>query len=338
MTAAWVRENLASTVVLAAVLLVAFTLHLAGGDTATPEAVRRPGDDGKPDFRMTSAYPRQAADGQGFTLTIARPARRIASHSWAVDEFVYSVVPPERVVSVSDSAYDRVYSNVYEWAEKFQPVVGSNPEVVLKQEPDLLIASSSGRADFTDILRDAGVPVFRMFTMFTTLDQVAKSIRLTGYLTGEDGGGHRAYDEFQNIVARAQGRIMPGAPVPRVLGYRMRGDGARFTYGDKTLFHDIVRTAGAVNIGAENGVRTYELISAEQIIRWDPEWIVSGADPGKSGELLAAFMLDPAFALTTAARKRQILIVEHNVFLPMSPFTALLLDALSQALYPKTGT
>ena len=47
----------------------------------------------------------------------------------------------------------------------------------------------------------------------------------------------------------------------------------------------------------------------------------------------------PAIRLTTAARKGQIIVFEHKVFLAMSPFTRLTLDALSEALYSKkTGS
>jgi len=99
-------------------------------------------------------------------------------------------------------------------------------------------------------------------------------------------------------------------------------------------FHDIVRTIGAVNVGAEHGLHGYDAISSEQILRWDPEWIVTGSAKGKSVETLQRLLDDPAVQLTTAARKGQILVLESHVFLPMSPFTVLLLDALSESIYP----
>jgi|GEM_PF-4114150 len=99
---------------------------------------------------------------------------------------------------------------------------------------------------------------------------------------------------------------------PRILGF-----GGRYSYGDQTLFHDIVRAIGAVNVGAEHGLHGYDMISTEQILRWDPEWIVSGAAKGKSPETLQRLMEDPAVRLTTAAGKGQILVFENHVFLPV---------------------
>src|SRR6185295_18281535 len=108
-------------------------------------------------------------DAEGYELRITKPAGRISSQYWSIDEFVYSIVPPQNVVSVSESAYDHSYSNVYPWAELYHPAITADPEAVLKLQPDLLLISSSGRADFTDLLRKAGAPAFRMFTEFTSL-------------------------------------------------------------------------------------------------------------------------------------------------------------------------
>src|SRR5438105_1687507 len=129
------------------------------------------------------AYPRIATDAESYALAIARPTRRISSEYWSIDDYVYSVAPPQDVVSVSESAYDRSFSNVYEWAEMYHPAITTDPETVLKLNPDLLLISSSGRADFTDLLRKAGTPAFRMFTDFTSLAEIDRTILLTGYLT-----------------------------------------------------------------------------------------------------------------------------------------------------------
>ncbi len=89
-------------------------------------------------------------------------------------------------------------------------------------------------------------------------------------------------------------------------------------------------------MGAEHGLHGYDAISTEQLLRWNPEWIIGGCAKGKSAEELKRFMDDPAIRLTTAARKGQILIFENHVFLPMSPFTVLLLDAMSEAIYSES--
>ena len=322
--------NMPAALILGGVAVLSFGLHLVQAHAGRFEGIRLTSSSGQAGFSTSGdEFPRTAIDSGGYAVTVARPVHRIASHYWSLDEYVYTVAPAEDVVSVSSTAYERSTSNVYEWAARFHPVVADNPEVVIRLDPDLVLDGGEGSADFSDILRNAGLPVFRVFTTFTTLDQVGKTILLAGYLTGHDADANREYREFRAAIERAAARKPTGAPPLRILGF-----GGRYSYGDRTLFHDIVRAIGAVNVGAEHGLHGYDAISSEQILRWDPEWIVTGSARGKSAETLQRLLDDPAVQLTTAARKGQILVLENHVFLPMSPFTVLLLDALSESIYP----
>jgi iron complex transport system substrate-binding protein len=289
--------------------------------------------DGDPTIRMGSAnYPREAIDRDGFRTRIPHPAHRIVSQYWSIDEYVYSVVPPETVVAVSESAYKKQYSNTYLFAERFRPVIAIEPEGVLRLSPDLIIVSNNTRPDYTSLMRSAGVPVYRMQTMFQTLKQVEAAILLTGYLTGSDEAARREADHFRASIQRAHERALQaranGAPPPRILGL-----GGAYSYGRETLFQDIVTTLGGVNVGAEAGLKGYDSINSEQIIRWDPEWIVAGADPGEVQSVLHRLLTDPAISITKAARNGHVLVLENHIFLPMSPYTTLLVDAMAGALY-----
>jgi iron complex transport system substrate-binding protein len=273
-------------------------------------------------------YPRHATDQDGATITLPRPTQRVASQYWSIDELLYSVLPPKRIVGVSEYAYDRGTSNVYALAEMFRPAIMANPEAVFAAEPELLLVSSSARADLTDLVRNAGVPSFRMFTEYRTLSQIANNILLTGYLTGEDSAARGVHEEFLASIQRAAARKPGGVASPRVLGYS-----GRYSYGSQTSFHDVLRLLGATNVAAEHGLKGYDAVNTEQILRWNPEWLISRADPGEARATLQRLLDDPAIALTTAAQKNQILVLDNNVFLPMSPFTANLLDVLSEAFY-----
>lgn len=275
-----------------------------------------------------NTFPRDAVDSDGYVVRVARPARRIVSQYWSIDEFLYSVVPPERVVAVSESAYQPRISNVYRYVKQFRPVISNDIEKVLRLDPDLIMVSNSSRADFCALVRNAGIPIYRAFTMVTTLDQVAETIRLTGYLTGEEKAAEAELTRFRAAIERARALRPPDAKSPRILGF-----GGKFSYGDETLFHDIVQVLGGINVSAEGGLKGYNSVNSEQIVRWNPEWIIAGAERGKTKEMLAHMLADPAIALTQAARDGRILVFEQNVFLSMSPFCTLLVTALSEALY-----
>jgi iron complex transport system substrate-binding protein len=111
------------------------------------------------------------------------------------------------------------------------------------------------------------------------------------------------------------------------------GFGGTYSYGSATLFSDILRVLGAENVAATHGFVGYDRVSDEHIIRWNPEWIVAGADRGFVEAVRARLLANPAIAATTAAQRGHVLVLEHRVFLPMSPYTSNLVEALAEAFY-----
>jgi iron complex transport system substrate-binding protein len=311
----------------AAVACASLAVHLWGPADllAVPE---RPFAYGRPDVRIEdAAYPRHATGADDVRVRIDRAPRRIVSQDAHADEYLYAVVPPERVVGVSISAYDRRVSNVTAFVERYRPVVSSDAEALVRLRPDLIIAPASARADAISLLRHAGLPVYRVYTMFATLAAIEDHLRLVGYLTGEDLRAEEEARRFQSVVARAAARRPAGAR-PEVLGL-----GGAYSYGSHTLFADILRVLGAENVAARHGLIGYDRITDEHIVRWDPEWIVAGADRGTVRETHARLLARPAIAATRAARNGRVIVFENQIFLPLSPFTAQLTNALSLALY-----
>jgi iron complex transport system substrate-binding protein len=253
------------------------------------------------------------------------------SQFFSIDDYLYSIVPPDRVVAVSANAYQPQFSNVYSFVERFRPAISTDPEAVVRLDPDLILVSSDGRSDYTSLLRSSGVPLYRMETTFRTLEEIEETIRLTGYLTGEDAAASREALRFRQAIEQARALCPPHARKPRILGL-----GGSFSYGSDTLFNDIVQELGGVNVGAEGGLVGYSSVNSEQIIRWNPEWIVAGADPDKVQQVLAKLLADPAIALTQAARNGHVLVLENHIFLPLSPFTTRLVTAIAQAIYGTT--
>ncbi len=273
-------------------------------------------------------YPRAAIDSDEVTVSIARPAHRVVSQYWSIDEFVYSILPPQDVVAVSQSAYAEEISNVLQNVRAFKPAVATDVERVVALDPDLMLVSREGRADYTSLARSSGVPVYRIETSFETLDQIEQNIRMVGYMTGQDESAAREASRFHAVIEKAASLRPPGSAKPRILGL-----GGRYSYGTKTLFQDVVTKLGGVNVGGENGLVGYDSVNFEQIVRWDPEWIIAGAKTGDTNQVLANLMSDPAIALTQAARNGHIVVIDNRVFLPMSPYTSILVQAMAEAIY-----
>jgi ABC-type Fe3+-hydroxamate transport system substrate-binding protein len=260
--------------------------------------------------------------------TLDTVPRRIVSQSWSTDEFLYSVVPPERIVGVSDDSYEWRISNVLDIVTRHRPVIAGDPERVLRADPDLVFIPAEARSDVPGLLREAGLPVYRIHTMFPTLASIEDHIRLVGYVTGEDARAAAELQRFLEAVTRAAARKPAGAPAPRVMGF-----GGIYSYGSATLFHDILRVLGAENVAATHGFVGYDRVTDEHIVQWNPDWIVAGADRGRVDEVRARLLENPAIAATAAAEHGQIIVLENHVFLPLSPFAARLVESLALALY-----
>lgn len=282
--------------------------------------------------RMGGApFPREASGADEVIARVEAAPRRVVSHSMSTDEYLYSILPAERVVGVSEGAYQERISNVYALARTHAPIVATDVERVLRSNADLVFTPAEVRSDMPGLLRAAGVPVYRIPTMFPTLASIEEHIRLVGYLTGEDARAEAEARRFRAAVDRAAARKPAGAPSPRVMGF-----GGIYSYGSDTLFSDILRVLGADNVAATHGFIGYDRVTDEHIVRWDPEWIVAGADRGLVAQVRATWLAHPAIGATTAARRGQVVVFENHVFLPLSPFTSRLVEALADALYGDT--
>ncbi len=293
---------------------------------ALPE---RPASTGQPRVRTEhSSYPRYATGADEVRVEIRRPPQRIASQHWSTDEFLYAVVPPERIVGVSDAAWQAGLTNLLTFVERYRPIRAMDLELLLKADPDLVLAPDSVRSDHPALLRIAGLPVYRMHTNFQTLASIEEHVRLVGYLTGEDGRASAEVDRMRGVIEHAAARRPSFGVRPRVLGL-----GGTYSYGADTLLHDILTILGAENLAATHGLRGYDRVTDEQIVRWDPDWIVAGADAGGEADVRAALLARPAIAATSAARNGRVVVFPNHVFLPLSPYVTQLVEAMSQALY-----
>jgi iron complex transport system substrate-binding protein len=323
------RTSAPAFILIVVVAVLCLVVHLGQRFTGPLELNQRYGNYGGANFSTGSReYPRVVDDTEGYALKIARPTRTIASQYWSLDEFVYSIAPPESVVAVSEYAFQHDYSNVFKWADLFHPAVAADPEIILKLDPDLLLVSSEARADFTNVLRVAGTPTFRAFTSFTKLSEIPSTIRLIGYATGRDSEAETLAMNFESAVKHAESRKPASMRPPRVLGFA-----GKFSYGDETMFDDVIRTLGGINVAAENGLHGYTSLNSEQIVKWNPDWILAGANRGQTQTAARQLLNDPAVALTAAAQNGRVLVLENNVFMPMSPYTTLVLKAVGDALY-----
>jgi iron complex transport system substrate-binding protein len=276
----------------------------------------------------TVAYPRSAIDAMGKSIVFEAPPKRIVSLEYEIDEYLYRIVPPSRVVGVSRYAYEKNASNVLAQVHAYRPPVAGDIETVLRLEPDLVLAAARSRPAMVQALMQAGVRVFRLPTLATELNQVAEIISVIGYLTGEDDAARREGERFEGEIAQVASQCARAHPAARIFGVSMIG----YTYGDRTLFQDVVRLVGAVNVAAQNGIRTYEKVGNETVLRWNPDWVFTWSDPGGAEAERRRWIDDPALGAVAAIGKHQLVVSDGKDFLPLSSEATKLARILANAL------
>ncbi len=284
--------------------------------------------DGSPSAR---GFPKTFTDYHGFELTLPKPPARIASQALATDSFLFATVPPERIVAVSMYATEPQYSNIVELVRHYNIPSIRDAEYAIRLDPDLLLISNISRADFTDLVRQAGVPTYSMRTVFGSLDEISVGLRTIGELTGEPETAAVALAEFEAAIEAVLSKRPAVAqhPPPRVLAL----SGYSYTSGKGSLFEDIVQVLGAINVGSEQGIGEWGKVGSEQIAGWNPDWIVSGTGGADPSDVLQKLLADPAISVTTAGNKKQVLVVEDRHYLAMSQHVVHLVNAIAEALY-----
>ena len=111
------------------------------------------------------------------------------------------------------------------------------------------------------------------------------------------------------------------------------GFGGVYSYGSATLFTTSFACLGAENVAATHGFVGYDRVTDEHIVRWNPDWIVAGADRGTVDEVRARLLAHPAIAATTAAARGPDCRARESRLPSAVAVHGALVEALADALY-----
>lgn len=278
--------------------------------------------------RLRAPFPREVRDASGAIIVIPKRPIRIISQTLGSDEILFSICGRERIAAFSSLVDDPKYSNVAEQVTASPVVKTSGAEDILGRSPDLIFIASYSRADVVEQLKASHAPIFR-FANFDHIEDIKSNIRMLGFVIGEDEKAEQLVAQMEKQLTSLQARIPRNSAAPRIMSYDLSGA----TGGKNTLFDDALRLAGATNIAAEKGIEGFRNISSEQLIAWQPEVIVAGADHDNEDEKRRLILADKAIAATPAGRNNRIVIIDNRLFLTVTHYITRLVEALIENLY-----
>lgn len=239
------------------------------------------------DFRKDSF----TQEERTFSLT-AKPVR-IIPHAVGVTEILWAICPRERIIAFNEFAADPEFCFIADFVKTRGPVFQSKQtELVIGYRPDLVFTVFYSGADFKEKLRQAKIPFFDL-GYFGTIDSIKKQTLIIGKIIGEEGNAEALVKTIDEKIRKIRARLPKCDPALRVLYY----DEGGYIPGKSSNFNSICEIIQAVNVGAEQGIKSWSQIDYETLLKWDPDIIVVPQESGLKEQLLANPVLSHARAI-----------------------------------------
>lgn len=313
-------------------LLLLLLLTLTGCGSGGEE----PGNDFKrTEPSVSSPYPVTVTDQLGRSVTIEEEPERIVSGYYISTSLLIALNRQDRLVGVEAKAESRPIYRLSAPSILELPSVGTAKDFQLEAcaalSPDLVILPVRLKESIP-ALEELGLTVVAVDPEDQTLLQ--ETITLLGTVTGSREQAQALLD-FTQAQLSGMGDSIRDTEAPTVY---LAGNSSLLTTAGPAMYQNsLITNAGGQNAAVELTDAYWADISYEQLLAWDPEYIILAADASYSpAELLA----DPNLADTAAVLKGQVYKLPNNVEAWDSPVPGSFLGSLWLAcvLHPQQYT
>jgi iron complex transport system substrate-binding protein len=270
------------------------------------------------------SFPTTVTDFQNRSVTVAKRPERIVSIGPSITEFLFALGAGPRVVGVDD------FSDEPAAAIQIDKVGGIkvNFEKVVSLKPDLVLS-----VKFSDgtIEKLAGAGLLVLVVDPQSTGDVARTAILLGRSVGSDG--ETMARDIQKRVDDVRTKTAASATKPRVYHEIDASDPTKiFTVGPGSYIHDLIGIAGGRNIAA-GASSSYPQLSAEEILRSDPEIIVlAAADYSAKPEQVAA---RAGWSVLSAVKNKRIVTIAPNLINRPGPRVGEAAEAYAKLVHPE---
>jgi len=285
------------------ILLAAATLG-AGMTTSLPAlAATVQAKSAHHDMKNMSTYPMTVKDDTGRTIVLKKQPVRIVSLTLGTDEVLTSMIPAKDLVGIDYYSTVPTYSHIVSLvAREHLHVIGSasgsiNAEEVIAQRPDLVLAADYTNPKVVAQLEAAGIPVYE-FTTFNSFAAIESHILTLGKIVNEQA---KAAAMVAHIRAQLAALAATQPKTRLTVLYYSFG----YVAGAETTGNDVIQDAGGINAAAK--FTGWPAVSAEQVVKLNPDVIVIPDDSGAQDAELKSFLANSAFKDLKAVK-------DHHVY------------------------
>lgn len=242
-------------------------------------------------------------DGNGDTVTLVRPAKRVISLLASGTESLIAIGAIDNIVG--RTIYDK------DPAVKHIPLVGTglepNLETLLALKPDLIIGwTAEKRQKLHDRITGAGIKVYNLATQDTS--DIFKGIRDLSHLVGRDSSGDVLLNDIRSSLDSIRKRTAESYR-PRVL-YIVSIE-PPITSSLKTYVGQLIGVAGG-DIIFPRTAQNWPIVSLEEIAVRDPEYIILPIGEFKRNAIERLKVL-PGWKNLKAVRENRVIAIDADL-------------------------
>ena len=271
-----------------------------------------------------SPFPATLVDFQNRSVTVPARPERVVSIGPSITAFLFALGAGPRVVGVDD------FSDEPAEAASREHVGGIkvNFEKVVALKPDLVLSVKFSDGTI-EKLQAAGLNVLVVDPQ--TVADVAKTATLLGKAVGADG--EALGRSIQQRVDAVKAKAATATTKPRVYHEIDASDPTKiFTVGPGSYINDLIDIAGGTNVAARSA-SAYPQLSAEEILRSDPEIIVLAADAysAKPSDVASR----QGWSVIAAVKNGRIVTIEPNLINRPGPRVGEATEAYARLVHPE---
>jgi iron complex transport system substrate-binding protein len=271
-----------------------------------------------------SPFPATLTDFQNRSVTVPARPERLVSIGPSVTAFLFALGAGPRVVGVDDFSDEPAEAATREHVGgikvNFEKVVALKPDLVLS------VKFSDGTIEK---LQAASLNVLVVDPQ--SVSDVARTATLLGKAV--DADGEALARSIQQRVDAVKAKTASVTTRPRVYHEIDASDPAKiFTVGPGSYINDLIDIAGGVNVAAR-APSAYPQLSAEEILRSDPEIIVlAAADYSAKPSQVAARQ---GWSIIAAVKSGRIVTIEPNLINRPGPRVGEAAEAYARLVHPE---
>lgn len=201
-------------------------------------------------------------DSMGREVSIEEYPEKIISLSPAITEILFALGLNQEIIGVSDYCD---YPAEAQTKEKIGGFKDPNVEVIVSKNPDIVFASAGVQEELIQKLEELNIKVAVLDG--DNIQQVIDNIEMAGKITGKEDKAREIVTEMEQRLADIKAKVKDQ---PKPLVFFEVWDEPLMSAGSSSFIHNIIDTAGGINVAADNS-ESYYTFSMEKLLEADPD-------------------------------------------------------------------